>query len=607
MTIDELKRQRRWVVWKLEAKPGQAKPGQAKPGQAKPGQAKPSKVPYQPNGKKARNNDPSTFSTFAECEAVVSGFSGIGMELGLVDGVYITGMDLDDCCDAFTGRFTPESREYVIGLDSYAEYSPSGTGSHTWVMGTLTEDKPIVKKVPGCKQIEIKGTGFYHTYTGRHISKTPAEVMDRQEQLDALCKRIPALAQSGVRVTVPQDDEERFRKLMAGDFSDYNDDLSRADLGLLNILARRLHNDIYKITDAWVSSPLYREKLERTDYRSATILKAIKGEPVFTDDDDETMTDDGIDEWVVEVLEARRGDGWFPCGDVSLIGGGSGTGKTYFIMDLLERARLGKEVWGHKTIAKDYRVLLHDRGAASMRRTVAALGLSAEARQRVIRLTSHQQAKKPGEVLEAACERNPSARVWFIEGLDMWSSDANRMEKIAPMIDGLQRVATRRKIAVIASVGAGKMKTSEGHDPERYRGRDALYGSGAMARKAETVILMSEHDKESPDYNPRLVCVYPRIGRMELFWIDKDEAGKLHVVDPPQPKEREYKGPPSKAGLVKKNVFAMFKPGDRLLFTPELGVCKSTFEDWRKAAVAEGIIEHREGYRGGYFIPAKPD
>src|SRR6185295_8091852 len=145
MTLDELKKQRRWVVWKLEAKPGQPKP---------------SKVPYQTNGKKARNNDPRTFSTFAECEAVVSAFSGIGMELGLVDGVYITGVDLDDCCDAATGKFTSEAREYVIGLDSYCEYSPSGGGCHLWLVATLADDKPIVKKVPGCKQIEIKGTGF---------------------------------------------------------------------------------------------------------------------------------------------------------------------------------------------------------------------------------------------------------------------------------------------------------------------------------------------------------------------------------------------------------------------------------------------------------------
>lgn len=34
----------------------------------------------------------------------------------------------------------------------------------------------------------------------------------------------------------------------------------------------------------------------------------------------------------------------------------------------------------------------------------------------------------------------------------------------------------------------------EGRDTERYHGRDALFGSAALARKAETVVLISKAD-----------------------------------------------------------------------------------------------------------------
>ena len=129
-------------------------------------------------------------------------------------------------------------------------------------------------------------------------------------------------------------------------------------MALVNALGRRCHNDIYKITEAWMASPLYREKLERTDYRSMTILKALKGEPVF--DSDEAIEDDGIDEYVIEAL-SKDHEGWFPLGDVSLVGGSSGTGKTYWVMTLLEKARKGEDIWGHKSIARDYRVLMHGR------------------------------------------------------------------------------------------------------------------------------------------------------------------------------------------------------------------------------------------------------
>ena len=96
MTIAELQLQKRWVCWKRELVKG-----------------KETKVPYQPNGKRAMSNNPATWSTYAECKAVVSQFSGVGLTLG--NGVF--GVDIDKCCDAVTGKFTPESREIVIALD----------------------------------------------------------------------------------------------------------------------------------------------------------------------------------------------------------------------------------------------------------------------------------------------------------------------------------------------------------------------------------------------------------------------------------------------------------------------------------------------------------
>ncbi len=77
----------------------------------------------------------ATWHTYAECSAaLISGtYDGLGVVLG--DGVW--GVDIDGCCDAVTGKFTAESREVVIALDSYGEYSPSGTGCHVLGLGKL--------------------------------------------------------------------------------------------------------------------------------------------------------------------------------------------------------------------------------------------------------------------------------------------------------------------------------------------------------------------------------------------------------------------------------------------------------------------------------------
>ena len=56
------------------------------------------------------------------------------------------------------------------------------------------------------------------------------------------------------------------------------------------------------------------------------------------------------------------------------------------------------------------------------------------------------------EVLEAAIDKSPGAQAWFIEGLDMWFPNTIKMEIVAPIMDGLQRLATRRNVSVIATV-----------------------------------------------------------------------------------------------------------------------------------------------------------
>src|SRR5258708_1013080 len=194
ITIEELKKLRRWLLWRLE-------PGK---------DGKPTKVPYQPNGYKASLLNPKHLHTYANLEAYAANFSGIGLALGEFDGVAVWGVDIDNCCDAVTGKFSPESRQVVIDLDSYAEYSPSGTGCHVWGIGKLF-GKGLQKPCPGCKQIEVKGLGYYQTFTGRHLDKTPGTLEDRQEQITTLLDRVAKHAKpskdTALTVTIPRSEE----------------------------------------------------------------------------------------------------------------------------------------------------------------------------------------------------------------------------------------------------------------------------------------------------------------------------------------------------------------------------------------------------------------
>jgi primase/DNA polymerase family protein/AAA domain-containing protein len=566
MTITELQEQKRWVLWKLETV-----------------KDKQTKVPYQPNGRKAKANDRATWHGYAECAAVSSQFSGIGLVLG--DGVW--GCDIDACCDAVTGKFSAESREIVIGLDSYAEYSPSGTGCHILGLGNLP-GPGIKKPFPGSKAVEVKSDGFYFTYTARHLNKTPSELMDRQEQITALYNRISQSSGKGLSLGAPIAEEERLQKLIAGDTSAYNGDHSAADFALCILLAKKYDCDAFKIDEEFQKSGLYREKWEREDYKRSTIKRAImavaKERPVVFDDaENDSIEDDGVTEYLVDALPEPMHEGWFPKGEVSLIGGSSGAGKTSWAMPLLEKIRKGADIFGHSAKPRDYRVLLHDRSKKAMQRTVKALGLSAEAIERVIRLTSTQQSRPPAEILEAAIEREPGVECWFIEGLDLWITDPNKMEVVGPVIDGLQRIATRRNVSVLGTVGSPKQRGKD----NKYSGRDTLFGSAALARKVETVVLMQLHNDEDPN-SVRRCTVLPRNGRAETLYFEWQSTGLCLTTEPQAVEEVKA------VDRMEQRIFQAVQPGGEIKYQPGFGN-RNLFFEWKNQAMAQGKVTRANG------------
>lgn len=571
LTIEAIKMQKRWVLWRLEKRDG-----------------KDTKVPYQINGAHAASNRPETWTTYAKVSANTVGFSGVGVVLGEVDGIHVSGVDIDNCCDAVTGKFTPESREIVIALDSYAEYSPSGTGCHILVLGTLRGRKGLKVPFPGAKAVELYDQDRYLTFTGRHLKKTPDDIIERDDALNVLYDRVQASKpnHAGLTVAVTVSEAERLDRLMAGDMSLHNDDHSAADFALCCLLAKKHACNPVTIDDEFRKSGLYREKWERDDYRGNTIGRAImavaKEAPVIFADED-AIEEDGETEFLVESLQGPGNDGWFPKGELSIIGAPSGVGKTSWAMPLLEKIRNGADVWGHKVSKpRDYRVLLHDRSKKAMQRTAKALHMTDDAMQRIIRLTTEQQRRQPTEILQACIDACPGVEVWFIEGLDLWIPDMNKMNVVAPIVDSLQRIATRYNVAVLATVGAPKQKGKD-----RYFGRDALFGSAALARKVETVVLMSLHNEEDPN-SARRCWILPRAGRAERMYFIWQNGGLQLTTEPDAAPED------SAFARVTAAVRAVFKPGEPVTYCESLGP-ESTFYRWKRWATDRRILMRLKG------------
>ena len=273
-----MKDRKQWVCWRSEVRGRDGKK---------------TKVPYSPrSGLRARSDDPDTWATLAEAEAAADkvDYHGTGFVFTASDP--FCGVDLDSCVDPETAQTEAWAKEIVEELDSYTEFSPSGTGLHVLVRAKLP---------PGGNRkgrVEMYDRGRFFTVTRRRPPGTPHRIEARQEEIEALHARLFPPEQKQVPTKKPAtngdaasegpaDAEvlrramssrsgERFARLWSGDRSGYASD-SEADLALCSMLAFWVGPDQERIASLFARSGLNREKWNREDYRRHTISRAIAG------------------------------------------------------------------------------------------------------------------------------------------------------------------------------------------------------------------------------------------------------------------------------------------------------------------------------------------
>ncbi len=166
--MSEIKAIPQWVGWKVFNRAN------------KQGEIKRIKIPINPhNGKAAATNDPQTWSDINAAWVARNKYNllGVGFVFDLACG--IIGIDLDHCINE-RGKLESWADQVVECLDSYAEYSPSGTGLHIFTRGTIPHSFNNNKK-----KIEMYGEKRYFTVTGKRFNGIN-HINDNQVALTAL-------------------------------------------------------------------------------------------------------------------------------------------------------------------------------------------------------------------------------------------------------------------------------------------------------------------------------------------------------------------------------------------------------------------------------------
>ena len=172
---DNLKKEKRWCLYKIISREG-----------------KNTKLPIMPNSKPAKSNDKTTWNSYEDCIAALNRNIGDGLGFMLGDG-YI-GIDIDKVSDdIFVYSMDYHARsmtaDFLRGISTYAELSPSKTGLHFIGKG----------KVPGerkrHKNLEIYDEGRFFTVTGNVIKdKDRSHIKPiEQELLPLYQKYMPAV------------------------------------------------------------------------------------------------------------------------------------------------------------------------------------------------------------------------------------------------------------------------------------------------------------------------------------------------------------------------------------------------------------------------------
>jgi len=289
-TIEKLKESPVWVCWKYEERQG------------KGGKIEITKPPYNPQtGYKAESDNPQTWSDYDYTIGRAGKYDGVGFMFA--DG--ICGIDIDN--KTSDPDFEKQAETIINLFDTYTETSPSGKGYHiifkcdTSKIPQRTEnDKPKLDSKYYSKnphnEIEcyISGlTNRYFTYTGQSINEKNIE--ERTEQVlifldnymlrENFKKKEPEREQTERMGGNGNNDLlDKIRKSKQGAkftaLFDYGDigikSKSEADQSLCNILAWWLQGNADDIDYYFRQSKLYRDKWERTDYRTVTIDKAIE-------------------------------------------------------------------------------------------------------------------------------------------------------------------------------------------------------------------------------------------------------------------------------------------------------------------------------------------
>ena len=386
-----------WLVWQSVAQEG----------------GKPRKVPYYIDGHRRRGAqgrpaDVERLGSFRKAKTAAASGDYAGLGMAMLPGCGLVALDFDNCVDG-KNTVMPEVLALVSG--TYAELSPSGHGVRAFyrdpqgVLSAFGNGKSLGDGLPfGFELFQSKG---FVTVTGQRLPESAVEVACVSTAIAAFCEQRlgkPARAVQATAATVatPVGFTEQQLEEALTHISPDCEYQTWVNIGMA------LHHETegasfgFDLWNDWsAGGSKYTSEAElagkwvgfgHTHGKPVTVRYLLKtagvglDAPVSLDDfepvaDDEDATDVQTTEAALPVLHwsafaQQPGLGWLvkkllPHADLGVIYGASGSGKTFFTLDLVGAVACGR-AWQGRKVKQGNVVYVAAEGAGGFRHRLNA-------------------------------------------------------------------------------------------------------------------------------------------------------------------------------------------------------------------------------------------
>lgn len=279
-----------------------------------------------------------------------------------------------------------------------------------------------------------------------------------------------------------------------------------------------------------------------------------------------------------------------PTGEVHLIGGPSGVGKSTEINQILDRLDSGRSIFGYPPpdSAVPWTYISCDRSAAGMERTLDRLRLPVDRS----RYWSRSALPRPSGLLPSVGEiiRWCSTPLLIIEALTVLlpqtrsGNPSNNYTLVGSWLMDVSELCQKHDKTIIATVHSAKAKAGEGYADLRQK----VLGSVAFAAMVETIFLIDRAKPEDETDPGRIIHVLPRNAAETRHYFELDSQGMFRPALAPSEAD---------CTLVIESIFqaipseAVFETSDIIVEAEKRGVSRASVFRWLQRALRDRRVE----------------